>query len=907
MAEAQATSAGSTQIAETPWAASADEVLSRLVVTADRGLGAAQVRVRQSQYGANQLQAMVRRNAWAILADQLRSVVILLLVGAAVASMLFGDTLEGLAIAVVVVINGAIGFVTERHAIRSMEALRSLGRVDTVVRRDSIATRVSADALVPGDIVLLEGGDVVTADLRIIEASRLQADESTLTGESMPLDKVSHVLPAGTPLADRSNMLFKGSAVTRGSATAVVVAIGMATELGRISRLVTQAKPQVTPLEHRLNALGARLVRAVLLIAVLIAAAGVLTGSDTVLAIQVAVALAIAAIPEGLPVVATIALARGMWRMATRNVLIARLSAVETLGAASIILTDKTGTLTENRMTVTSLHLGDVEVDIEGTGLEIQGSLLVNGAAPPPALLERIDEVLKTALLCCNAELNVGHANGGVHIVGDPTEIALLVAAAKRNVYRHELLRQSPRIREESFDPQRQAMVTWHKGTTGLIVAVKGAPEAVLDACTEVSGPAGRRKLDEAERQRWLDRVVDYGRSGLRTLAIATKLARDDTENPYENLVLLGIVGIEDPPRHGVRMAIERCMNAGIRVVMVTGDHAATARHVATELGLVASDAAPQCFIDARTQMQNASAAQDIDLERVVVISRATPEQKFELIDRFQKLGHVVAMTGDGVNDAPALRKADIGVAMGRRGTAVAKEAAHMILQDDEFGSIVEAVSQGRAIYANIRKFVVYLLSCNISEILIVSLATVAGAPLPLLPLQILFLNLVTDVFPALALGVGRGADDVMQARPRPAGEPVLTAGHWARILAYGGIMSATVLAAMAIALLVLRFDYAQAVTVSFTTLAIAQLAHVFNMRAAGSQLLRNEIVDNPWIWAALAICLVLVMLATSMPRMQQILSLASLPASGWLLILGMSGVPLILGPLVRLWRRGQY
>ncbi|MDH4313498.1 MAG: cation-transporting P-type ATPase [Gammaproteobacteria bacterium] len=884
---------------ECPWALPAADLLNALQVQVDTGLREPEFRARQLHYGPNELRATGRRNAWSILFDQVRSVVVVLLVAAAAVSMSFGDTVEGIAILAVVFINGAIGFVTERHAIRSMEALRTLGRVDTVVRRDGRSMRLPAEQLVPGDIVLLEGGDIVTADLRIIDGSKLQADESTLTGESVPVAKQADALPSETSLTERSNMFFKGSAVTRGAGTAVVVATGLDTELGRISQLVTAAKSQSTPLEHRLNALAARLVRAVLVIAVLVAAAGAIKGQDTILAIEVAIALAVAAIPEGLPIVATIALARGMWRMAKRNALIARLSAVETLGAASIILTDKTGTLTENRMTVTSLQLGDVAVSVEGTGLEARGEFHSNSKKLSAAEIERVEQMLTTAALCCNAELNIV-GNEDVEAVGDPTEIALLVAAAKRSLFRHDLLRTMPRVREESFDTQTKAMATFHRVGSGLSVAVKGAPETVLDYCTEFRTTSGTAPMNDEERADWLKLAESYGDLGLRTLAIAHRSAQDASEMPYRGLGLLGIVGIEDPPRRGVKAAIDRCRDAGIRVVMVTGDHAATARNIATELALVTRESAAECFLDARTQLPPAAIAGDDDLLHATVISRATPEQKYDLIERYQQLGHVVAMTGDGVNDAPALRKADIGVAMGVRGTAVAKEAAHMILQDDEFGTIVEAVSQGRAIYANIRKFVVYLLSCNIGEILIVSIATLAGAPLPLLPLQILFLNLVTDVFPALALGVGRGSEQLMNARPRPAGEPVLTRTHWVRILAYGVLMAATVLIAMAVAVQVLQFEYEQAVTVSFTTLALAQLWHVFNMRASGSSFLRNEITANAWIWAALAICLVLVIAAVHIPGLQLLLSLTSPRASGWLLIISMSFVPLLLGPLVR-------
>jgi Ca2+-transporting ATPase len=539
--------------ADKPWARSGEAVLRDLQVELHQGLREAEALARQRRYGPNQLHGASHKSVWSILLNQVRSVVIVLLIVAAGLSIAFGDFVEGMAILAVVLINGVIGFATEWHAIRSMEALRRLARVESIVRRDGRITRRAAEELVPGDIVVLQGGDIVAADMRVIEASKLRADESTLTGESVPVDKQILDTPADTPRAERRNMLFKGSAITRGAATAVVVATGMATELGKISQLVTAAKSQLTPLERRLDALGRRLAWAVLLIAILLFAAATVSGRDAVLSIQVAIALAVAAIPEGLPIVATIALARGMWRMSKRNALVARLSAVETLGAASVILTDKTGTLTENRMTVTSLDLGDIEISVKGTGLETSGAFLANGAAATANDLQRVDELLTHALLCCNAELSVNES-GELKAVGDPTETALLIAAAKRNLDHRELLLAMPRISEESFDPQTKSMATYHRRPTDLLVAVKGAPEVVLDACSTVRSRSGTRVLTDADRHEWQDRATALGAQGLRTLAVAGKIVSDMSEGPYGHLTLLGIAGLEDPPRHGVRL-----------------------------------------------------------------------------------------------------------------------------------------------------------------------------------------------------------------------------------------------------------------------------------------------------------------------------------------------------------------
>ena len=888
-------------LVDAPWAKSADQALSLLSVEVSDGLASSECLRRQRIYGSNLLRQAQPRRALAILIDQLESVVVLLLIGAAGLSLAFGDFLEASAIVAVIFLNTAIGFLTELRAVRSMEALRKLGNVSATVRRDGNTAMVPAQALVPGDIVLLEGGDVVTADMRLVNAAKLQADESMLTGESMPVAKDTALLEPESHLADRNNMVFKGTAINRGSAEAVVVATGHQTELGRITQLVESAQAADTPLEKKLDALGRRLAWITLGIAILVAAIGVFSGRDMQLSIEIAIALAVAAIPEGLPIVATIALARGVWRMARRNALVSKLSAVETLGATSVILTDKTGTLTENRMTVCALELPDnATLTISGTGLELQGALLQNGREPAAEACAAANELMMSMVLCNNASLRVDAAD--VQAIGDPTEIALLVAARKCNIVADEVSLDMPEIREEPFDPATGMMATFNSIGQDLSVHVKGAPEAVLESCTRVRSGAGDADLDQDARQDWRRRCAVLAESGLRTLAVATKAADSSAEDPYRDLVLLGLVGLMDPPRLGVREALDACRKAGVNVVMVTGDHLATATHIAIALGMVDDDAARDGGIDARgmARIAELSADERDRLLRARIIARASPEQKLDLISLFQDSGKVVAMTGDGVNDAPALKQADIGIAMGIRGTQVAKEAAAMVLQDDEFSTISSAIYQGRSIYANIRKFVVYLLSCNISEIMIVTAATAAGAPVPLLPLQILFLNLVTDVFPALALGVGEGARSLMTEQPRTLQESVVTRYHWLLILSYGSLMCATVLAAMFLAIHWLEFDSDKAVTVSFLTLALAQLWHVFNMREYRSAWYNNEVSSNPWVWGAIVLCLAILAVAVYVPGLRGLLALDVPGYDAWMLIIAMSVVPLLFGPLLR-------
>jgi P-type Ca2+ transporter type 2C len=870
-----------------PWTLSTPQLLQKFSVDAAHGLSGSEVSARRERFGANQLRIASRRRLFAIFLDQLKSLVVLLLLSAGILAMAFADYVEGLAILSVVAINTTIGCMIEWRATRFMEALRRMARMTAVVVRDGQMQQVAAEELVPGDIVQYEAGDIVAAEVRLLEATKLQVNESAITGEALPVAKQSAAISAGTALTEHNNMLHSGTVVTRGNATGLVVATGAATELGRIAELVATAEPDDTPLEKRLQSLGARLIKVVLIIALLNGIIGVASGRELFLSVEVAIALAVAAIPEGLPVVATIALARGMWRMARRNAVVARLSAVETLGATSIIVTDKTGTLTENRMTVTELYVANEFLTID-TVCTDSGELQDQQNAAVKSLLQ-------VGTLCSNAALRLAD-NAETEAVGDPTEVALLLAADRCGIQQDACRQLMPELREVPFEPETKLMATLHACDGQMLYAVKGAPEAVLPHCSRQAGKTGDIELDDSSRRTLLEQAQMLGAHGLRTLALATKLEPDDSSEPYAKLTLLGIVGIEDPAREGVAEAIALCRDAGVRVVMVTGDHAATAREIARDTGIIEAEPAADSFIDGvdlpRILEENPAAI----LSRARVISRVTPEQKLKLVGHYQGAGEIVAMTGDGVNDAPALRKADIGIAMGIRGTAVAKEAAAMVLQDDEFGTIVDAIEQGRAIFENIRKFVIYLLSCNISEILIVSLATVASAPLPLLPLQILFLNLVTDVFPALALGVGKGSEVLMKQGPRPAGEALITRQHWIEILAYGALISLTVFAAMVVAIKVIGFDTQAAVTVSFCTLALAQLWHVFNMRSVPRRLFVNEISRNPWIWLALGLCLVLTVAAVHIPTLASVLSLESPGINGWMLIVAMSLVPMLAG-----------
>jgi P-type Ca2+ transporter type 2C len=842
-----------------------------------------------------------------ILVDQFESLIVLLLVLAAILSFSFGEWMQGLAIVVVIMVNGAIGFFTELNAVRSMEALQQMSRVNAKVRRKGQVEKIPAEDLVPGDIVVVEAGDIVPADLRLFEANKMQADESALTGESVPVSKHTDPTEEDVPLAERTNMLLKGTSLTGGSGHGVVVTTGMKTELGKISEMTEEAEEEEeTPLEKRLNRLGHRLIWVTLAVAVLVLISGLIAGKELLLLIETSIALAVAAIPEGLPIVATIALARGMWRMANLNAVVNRLSAVETLGSINVIFTDKTGTLTENRMTVKKLAVSSekgIHLIRLGNGNSEDSSFFADDKDVEPREHQVLRKILETGVLCNNASLDNQASEDAGKGVGDPMEVALLVAGLKAGMRRDELLKKLPEEREEAFDPKTKMMATYHRENGRLRVAVKGSPEAVLKVCTSILSEKGERKIDEEVRSAWLEWNDRLAKEGLRVLAAAEKEVDREDADPYKDLTCLGLIGLVDPPRKDVKEAIDACQAAGIRAVMVTGDQPVTAKNIALAVGLIDQPDIEVVHGSDIKEPENLSREERERLIKTPIFCRVTPKQKLDLIELHQKHGSIVAMTGDGVNDAPALKKADIGVAMGKRGTQVAQEAADMVLKDDEFRTIVVAVEQGRAIFDNIRKFILYLLSGNVAEIMIVGFAILAGAPLPILPLQILYLNMLGDVFPALALGLGKGEPSKMKRPPREPKEPILTRGHWIAIGGYGILICGMVLAAFALAFVWLEAEESRAVTVSFLTLAFARLWHTFNMRDTGTAFFRNEVTRNPFVWAALALCAGLLVVAIYLPGLSLVLSLEPPGANGWLLILGMSLVPWAVGQILKIRR----
>ncbi len=865
-----------------------DDVLDELSVDRSSGLSDGEAEQRLQEHGENRIRQAEQRRWWQVLLEQFRSVIVSLLLVASLIALAFGEIPEAIAIAVALVVDAAIGFVTEMRAVRSMASLRRLEETTARVRRGGQERKIPTAELVPGDIVLLREGEVVPADVRLVEVEDLQVDESALTGEPVPVTKTTESSDEDTSLADRTSSAFKGTAVTRGQAVAVTVGTGMATEIGHISELVEGAEAGSTPLERRLDALGKRLVWLVFAMAALVAVTGLVQQRDLLLVVETAIVLGVAAVPEGLPIVSSLALARGVRRMAHHNALVKRLSSVETLGSASVVMTDKTGTLTEGRMHVARLtaegaEARDLDDDDQDGG---QRADLDDGL---------LRALLETAILCTDTDLDEG--------TGDPMELALLRLGEAVGADRGRLLEQRPQVGIEPFGRDTNMMATIHEDGDEQYLAVKGAPEAVLEASVQQAGPDGPSSLEDEDRDRWSERNRELAADGLRVLAVASRTGTDVVDDdPYHELTLLGLVGLVDPPRQRAIGALEDCRRAGIRVIMVTGDQPPTAQAIARRVGILADtdgDADVVVGADLR-DVDELDEDEQAALREISVFARVSPEDKLDLIALHQAAGAVVGMTGDGVNDAPALQQADIGIAMGERGTEVAREASDIVLLDDAFDTIVRAVRYGRAVFANLRKFVVYLLSGNLAEILAVTVATLAGLPLPLLPLQILYINFVSDIFPALALGLGPPEDDVMDRPPRDPAEPIVRRRDWIEVCLWGVLIATTVLGGLLYARFVLELPDDQVVTMSFLAFGFARTWHTFNMRRPGSRLVRNEVTTNPYVWVAVGIGIGLMLLAALFGPLAGLLQVVAPTQQEWAVILVASLVPLVVGQILR-------
>ncbi|OGS94641.1 MAG: calcium-translocating P-type ATPase, PMCA-type [Gallionellales bacterium RIFCSPLOWO2_02_FULL_57_47] len=832
-----------------PWhTLSAAETAQWLESDLQSGLSRGDAAKKLAQFGPNALQEKHGRSPWRMLLDQFTDFMIVVLIGAAIISGIVGDVGDTIAIVVIVILNAAIGFVQEYRAEHAMAALKRMAEASAHVLRDGQTEIINASELVPGDVVLLEAGNVVPADLRIVEAVRLKIDESALTGESVAVEKQVHALDtADVQLGDKLCLAYKGTIVTYGRARGLVVATGMNSELGKIATLLNESGESKTPMQKRLAHLGKRLAIAALAICVMVFVVGVLRGEPLLLMFMTALSLAVAAIPSALPAVVTISLALGAHKMIRQNALIRRLPAVETLGSVSFICSDKTGTLTQNKMHVTALYAAGALWDAT------QGD---KQAEPWPTLFRA---------LALNNDAHLDHHNKAR---GEPTEAALLHAAQEAGYSKTALEQKSPRLLELPFDSERKRMTTFHGTDAGAIAYTKGSPETVVPLCVRMLGTDGKQDIDQAAL---LQQAELMAADGLRVLAFACRHwpALPDGAPPDEmesELVFLGFAGLIDPPRGEVKEAVAQCITAGITPVMITGDHPATARAIAGQLGiLVDGDARVMTGAELARLDQEAFEA---EVEHVRVYARVDPAQKIKIVRALQDRGEVVAMTGDGVNDAPALKAADIGVAMGKGGTDVAREAAHMVLLDDNFATIVHAVRHGRRLYDNIRKFIRYGISTNSAEIWTIFLAPFLGLPIPLLPIQILWVNLVTDGLPGLALAAEPAERGIMRRPPRPMQESIFAHGMWQHMVWVGLLMAGMCLLVQAWAL---NSGSAHWQTMVFTVLTLSQLAHVMAIRSEKESLFVIGFFSNRAMAATVIFTFILQMATIYLPALNAI------------------------------------
>jgi Ca2+-transporting ATPase len=865
-----------------PWHTLTTEQSFQELSSQSEGLSQMAVVERMLRYGPNELQAAHRISPWEILLEQFKNVLILILLGATVISLFLGHGIESIVIAVIVLFAVALGFVQEYRAERAIEALRQMAAPTATVLRDGMEVRVPAKEVVPGDVILLHTGDRVPADARLLEAINLQVEEAALTGESVPVEKHIKALEIDDlPVGDRKNMVYAGTAVTYGRGRALVTSTAMQTEFGKIAQLLQTIETGKTPLQHNLDKLGTILARAAFVVVALIVVLGLLRGQPFIEMLIFGIALAVAVVPEALPAVVTISLAIGVQKMVKRNALIRRLPAVETLGSTSVICSDKTGTLTRDEMTVRKIYTAGQMYSVSGAGYAPEGVFSTNGGSPSP-ITSQLRQMLIAAALASDTTL-VNDPVGGWDIKGDPTEGALVVAAAKAGLEKASLDSSYPRVHEFPFSSETKRMTTLHQTNGTLTAYAKGAPEVILDACDSVMTADGLKVLGPEGREQILCQAQSMASEALRVLGIASK-PNATRECAQHGMVFLGLAGMIDPPRPEAKAAIAVCADAGIRPVMITGDHPVTAQAVARELGLlcngnrVVTGAELESMPDEQLQQE---------AEHISVYARVSPAHKLRVVTAWQSRGHIAAMTGDGVNDAPALKKADIGIAMGITGTDVTKEAAAMTLTDDNFASIVAAVEEGRGVFGNIKKYLMYLLSSNIGEIGLMAGSALLGLPLPLTAVQILYVNLATDGLPALALSVDPPEKDLMKRKPRNPRTGIFTRPV-VTLMVLGGIWSALINLSLFTWAMNSGRSIEQAMTMTFVSLVLIQFFKAYNFRSDRHSVL-NKPFANKWLNMAVGWEIVLLILIVYIPFLHGPFNTYSLPLIDWLIVGGLA------------------
>lgn len=893
-----------------------EEVADYFEVDPSVGLSEKEAKKRLDQVGPNQLSEGEKSSLVALFIDQFKDFMVLVLLAATLISGLLGEYTDAIAIIAIVFLNAGLGFFQEVRAEKSLQALKKLSAPTARVKRDGKWIKVDAEQLVPGDIVALESGDRIPADVRLIDTESFYVEESALTGESVPVTKNSAALPrSDVSLGDRKNMGYMGTMVVRGNGTGIVVFTGMGTEMGRIAHLIENTEAMDTPLKRRLEQLGKILIVVAFFLTALVVVTGIYHGHDAYKMFLAGVSLAVAAIPEGLPAIVTIALALGVQRMIKRRAIVRKLPSVETLGCATVICSDKTGTLTQNKMTVTHIWSDQALFQVTGNGYDPKGDIVLERKKVNIQKWASLERLMEIAALCNNASFlqkekkGLLHQSGGWEIDGDPTEGALLVAAHKAGFDRKRLDAKWKRLKEYPFDSERKMMsvLLQHSSGTQFLYA-KGAPDVLLNKCSHLLVDGKLVPLTEAGRKKIMQMNEQLAAKALRNLAFAYREIKPSAKTMQDwqaeqQLVFVGLAGMIDPPRQEVKKAIRQSKEAGIKTVMITGDHQNTAVAIASELGIKRADGLTLTGQDLYNMKDEEflKIVNDVD-----VYARVSPEHKLRIVKALQKKGHVVAMTGDGVNDAPAIKAADIGIAMGIAGTDVSKEASSLILADDNFATIVSAVEEGRNIYENIRKFISYLLASNVGEILIMFLAMLASLPLPLVPIQILWVNLVTDGLPAMALGVDPAEDNTMARAPRNSRESIFARGVGWKIVTRGLLIGLCSLSAFWIAYMEAPENLVRAQTVAFATLVLSQLVYVYDCRSQGTIFQRTPF-DNRMLAMAVLSSVLLLVGVIYYPPLGPVFHTVPLGLREWVLVIVTSTLPVIIAGLIDLLRPSAF
>ncbi|MBI5064682.1 calcium-translocating P-type ATPase, SERCA-type [Candidatus Woesearchaeota archaeon] len=862
------------------------EEVFKSLESSPQGLSTEKAKDKQLVYGKNIIKEDDKIHPLKIFFEQFKSPVVWVLLVAMLLTFLLNHMVDFWVICVVVIVNSVFGFWQEYKAEEAIKALKKMISIKATVIRDGKEQQINAEELVPGDAIILQTGDKVPADARIFESTNLKSQQAALTGESDSIEKEACVLNEKTSVADRKNLIYSGTVITNGHAKAIVIGTGSKTEIGKIAELIRTTPNELTPLQKQLKQLSVYITGLVVSLAAIMVVIDLFFGKEFLTTLTKAVALAVAAIPEGLPAVVTISLALGVQRMVKKNALIRKLPSAETLGACTVICTDKTGTLTHNEMTVKKLYVNRDIIEISGSGFAGEGKFSKTS--------ERINFLLTAGVLNNNAKLI--NDKGQISVIGDPTEAALLVSAQKANIDIRKLQEETPRLAEIEFTSERKRMTTLNELKNQKIAFTKGAPELIVEACSKILVNGKVERLTTPEKTKILQRNEEFAKQALRVLAFAYKPVepRESLESCEQDMIFIGLQAMIDPPRNEAKLSVEKCKKAGIQVVMITGDNLSTAIAIAKEIGLE-GEAIAGVELEELTQQQL-----ERRIRKISIFARVDPEHKLRIVEALKKQGHVVAMTGDGVNDAPALKKADIGIAMGITGTDVAKESSEMILLDDNFTTIVNAVEEGRKIYDNIKKFVRYLLSSNIGEVFTLFGATLIALKDPLIARHILWINLVTDLLPATALSLDPEEPGVMSRHPRKLGAKIVNFHDSIHLLVIGLIMMTGTL----IVFQYFSLNYIYAQTMAFNTLVLFQLFNVLNQRSEHVSLFKLGILSNKWLIGAIASSVLLQIVVIYIPGMQTAFGTVSLSLYDWLICLLVSSSVLVVGEIIKLFKK---